>query len=527
MNTPEYEGPSSFSTLYFVPDFIKDLLEDDVTINDLLEEKTDHSSARKSNDANYAHSDDEEMPVPVRSTYALRSRQKAKAKATAPSITLQKPVSDYETMAFVGLRDIIKISHEQLAKLYKWNKREYETFQAAVANNQHVDYNALINRHEFSILYHFFCRVNGLDAWTEICDELGFTKFFPLRTVQQLFQHIQARHIRAKDGQYHLRFFMRLVIFYWDSVAHFDVDSSSNSSVTAFGHFWLKALSKTIRFISELAVGRNIEIYCLLSKQWVNATIVQINANNHQLCAQYLNGQRQHQWLSYYSPQIAPIRFRFGYTPNTSKRNNVPCIVAVVDKELDDLAVQHLPARDQFAARGDAQGFTTNQRVQSAKNVNGGMGAIPTDKWYYESDQGGEVGPVSIAQLFIACVEKNINQFTPVRHAMFGTTTLQKLPHVTNAFRTHVQKCKRLIDAQQVPATVAPVSSVSHGQPVIITKPSFPPLSTISNHSRFPAVSASSNSGRMTMQSNTNSNRDARLYCDGNFQHFGHNLQRR
>ena len=43
-------------------------------------------------------------------------------------------MSDYETMAFVGLRDIVRVDASELAKLYNYNKREYQTFQAAINN---------------------------------------------------------------------------------------------------------------------------------------------------------------------------------------------------------------------------------------------------------------------------------------------------------------------------------------------------------------------------------------------------------
>ena len=43
-------------------------------------------------------------------------------------------MSDHETMAFVGLRDIIKVNPDELAKLYNYNKREYDTFQAVINN---------------------------------------------------------------------------------------------------------------------------------------------------------------------------------------------------------------------------------------------------------------------------------------------------------------------------------------------------------------------------------------------------------
>ena len=41
---------------------------------------------------------------------------------------------DLETMAFIGLRDIIQVSDDRLAKLYGYNNRDYATFQAAIHN---------------------------------------------------------------------------------------------------------------------------------------------------------------------------------------------------------------------------------------------------------------------------------------------------------------------------------------------------------------------------------------------------------
>ena len=52
----------------------------------------------------------------------------------------QKSVSDYETMAFVGLRDIVQVNSYELAKLYNYNKGEYDTFQAAINNVRYVLY---------------------------------------------------------------------------------------------------------------------------------------------------------------------------------------------------------------------------------------------------------------------------------------------------------------------------------------------------------------------------------------------------
>ena len=99
-----------------------------------------------------------------------------------------------------------------------------------------------------------------------------------------------------------------------------------------------------VQFISELAVGRNIEIYCLLSRNWINATIVRVNKADNQLYAQYMDGTNQHQWFSIYSPRLAPIGFKYQFIPNLTKRNNVPNIAAVVDERMNELAATHLPS---------------------------------------------------------------------------------------------------------------------------------------------------------------------------------------
>ena len=104
----------------------------------------------------------------------------------------------------------------------------------------------------------------------------------------------------------------------------------------------IRLKTQSVQFVSELGVGQNLEVYCLLSKKWVHATITDKHTDHNQLCVKFVNGQGQIQWYSCFSPQIAPIGFKYGYTPNMNKRNNVPCIVSIVDDELNKIAPNHL-----------------------------------------------------------------------------------------------------------------------------------------------------------------------------------------
>ena len=68
---------------------------------------------------------------------------------------------------------------------------------------------------------------------------------------------------------------------------------------------------------------------------------------------------------------------------------------------------------------------------------------IPTQGWYYQS-QINWIGPLSIAQLFMACVERKMNQFTTIYNDHYGVPkTLNDFPHIIRAFRVHIQKCKK------------------------------------------------------------------------------------
>eukprot|EP01084_Bolivina_argentea_P101979 182763_1 len=154
-------APSSISTLYFVPDYIEQHM-------DQLQIHTDE----------------------VKSD-SLCSRN---VQNNQSSIN-QKSVSDYETMAFVGLRDIIKISDDKLAQLYNYNKREYTTFQAVITNSN-IDYNNLINHEAFTILYRFFSRIYNKDSWMEISSDLGFIALFTSNHISALYDKIRNLQIR-------------------------------------------------------------------------------------------------------------------------------------------------------------------------------------------------------------------------------------------------------------------------------------------------------------------------------------------
>ena len=68
---------------------------------------------------------------------------------------------------------------------------------------------------------------------------------------------------------------------------------------------------------------------------------------------------------------------------------------------------------------------------------------IPCNGWSYKSNLDQQIGPVSIAKLFMACVERRIDLKSPIHHSSYGVTTLGKLPHIVQAFRVHVQNCKK------------------------------------------------------------------------------------
>eukprot|EP01083_Nonionella_stella_P229651 812600_1 len=222
----------------------------------------------------------------------------------------------------------------------------------------------------------------------------------------------------------HCDFFMKLLIFYWDAQAQ-TVQTMTDMHNSDIIPFWRHSLTKITKFISQLAIGVNIEVYCLMTQKWTSVTTSKMNQSEHQVYAQYRDGSNQHQWFSIYSPRLAPIGFKYLYIPNIMKRNNVPCIVAVMDDGLCAMIMCNAPA---------------------PRNTNADVAQIPTEGWYYRCDVGNhneiQIGPVSIAALFMACVERQIDQNTSVYHSQFGATKLQKLPCVVNAFRKHVNKCK-------------------------------------------------------------------------------------
>ena len=83
-------------------------------------------------------------------------------------------------------------------------------------------------------------------------------------------------------------------------------------------------------------------MYCERRSKWINASIDEIDEEKRQIHVQYNDGSRNQRYISLFSSYIAPIGFKYGYVPRT-KRNNVPCIVSVVDEQLDQIAINHVP----------------------------------------------------------------------------------------------------------------------------------------------------------------------------------------
>ena len=68
---------------------------------------------------------------------------------------------------------------------------------------------------------------------------------------------------------------------------------------------------------------------------------------------------------------------------------------------------------------------------------------IPKDGWYYKINSH-STGPISIKLLFLAAVEKLIDQYTPLYHAKYGSTKLIELPYIIKAFKQHIVLCKQI-----------------------------------------------------------------------------------
>eukprot|EP01084_Bolivina_argentea_P223242 377761_1 len=448
MNESEL-GPSSVSTLEFTPDYVKVLLSDSDTESEVEEQKVNRNKPQRTNKYEIYNSS---MNI-----YSLRSKS-----SNRRSIN-RKAMSDHETMAFVAMRDVLNIHPNDLAKLYNYNKREYDTFQA-VLNNKNVNYKNWINSDEVTILYYLFSRISDKNAFIQIWSDLGYDHFFDTKHAKELFISIRNLEIRAKDGQlFELQFFMKLLIFFWDNLSEIDIETSDMGGIhdidaeqSTFTHFWAQSLSKTIQFISDLNVGINIEIYCLSKYKWINATIIDTNKNNKQIHIQYLDGSNKHEWIYVYSNRIAPITFQYLYTPNMNKRNNVPCIVSIIDSKLNDLGLKHVKERNMIEhikpnVVKDASAFyyippSENKNVQNI---------IPKEGWFFKSSANKQIGPVSIGMLFKACVTREIDDNSIIYHQEFGTTKLNKLPHIINVFRIHVKKCKQYIDSQTKSVTTS------------------------------------------------------------------------
>mmetsp|Transcript_42028 Transcript_42028/g.67563 ORF Transcript_42028/g.67563 Transcript_42028/m.67563 type:complete len:490 (-) Transcript_42028:192-1661(-) len=481
---PEFdEGPSSLSTLHFTPDFITNLLDDDVVLDSHRNEHSDHDdNVERQTSITLNDSYDCAQPEWCNHYHCTSTTRSTPANEPSSSAAWKNTaVSDYETLAFVGLRDIVHIDADCLAKLYKYTKQQYQTFQAAIYNKS-TDYEALIHKEEFKALYHFFGRIEGKESWLEICHQMGFTLYFRPAHLEELFAMIQNTEIRAKNDEFPLRFFMQFIMLYWRQKSKMTGDicnrRSQYSDIANLCYFFVQSLHKAVQFITRLTVNQDLMIYCLLSKTWINAVITKISKPEKQIYVQYTDGVSQHQWLSAFSPRLAPMDFRYHYVPNMRNRNNVPCIIAFVDEHLDSFAVHHLPVRrTQTAPESPVQhqrddcipknctDSSVSSSVKTRPNPTTAVAVpppkklrtlpnadttlpIPKDGWYYELASN-NVGPVSIAMLFLACVESQIDDKTPIWHEMFGVTSLSQLPHIVRAFRCHVEKCRKYIERDQ------------------------------------------------------------------------------
>ena len=76
---------------------------------------------------------------------------------------------------------------------------------------------------------------------------------------------------------------MQLIMFYWEARHNKQLQHQSV-------RFLADALCKAIKFLSELAVGLNVEIYCAASRKWTKATIVGLDKAKRQIHAQYTDG---------------------------------------------------------------------------------------------------------------------------------------------------------------------------------------------------------------------------------------------
>ena len=103
-------APSSFSTLWFEPDWITRHLPD--------EQKDEKPVTQQSNN----NESDDEM-----NTLSFQSN---------PYQTRSKTATDSQTLAFVALRDIIKVSMNELMSLYSYNKMSFECFVQTIKKKE-------------------------------------------------------------------------------------------------------------------------------------------------------------------------------------------------------------------------------------------------------------------------------------------------------------------------------------------------------------------------------------------------------
>eukprot|EP01084_Bolivina_argentea_P257047 432962_1 len=121
-----------------------------------------------------------------------------------------------------------------------------------------------------------------------------------------------------------------------------------------------------------------------------------------------------------------------------TKRNNVPCIVSVVNDHLYACAIKHVEIRKIQSSDVNATDIIPAQQIQTDyTTIHIPTHVIPINDWYYKCNNM-RVGLIVIGTLFMQCAEKVIDLNTPLYHAKYGLTTLDDLPHIVNAFRKHL-----------------------------------------------------------------------------------------
>ena len=135
-------------------------------------------------------------------------------------------------MAFVGLKDIIKIKEDRLRSLYKY----YDTFVAAITNSK-KNYLSLINDQEFKILYHFFSKISNMNTFIDIWRDLGFNcdpsaVYLELSSWTIRNNHkYQNVYISDYDENQDLKNFMQLMVFYWTNLSYLTKHENTNDNM--------------------------------------------------------------------------------------------------------------------------------------------------------------------------------------------------------------------------------------------------------------------------------------------------------